>query len=225
MPTLTVPAPDLVLDPPAGPPALEKPVNVRLAAPRAIPTAAASPESTSRRSACSSTAAPAAHEEVWDEASEVWTRRAGSMSRRLAAAHAASPVRPAPGRPGGPWDGHRWSRPDRRTPPGAALREGRREARRRTGFAPSRTAARDGRGTSGVSGAVRRTCCSSARPSAALAVAFDTETPQTPNSARLLLKNAASRRPATSRSAPRGGQRGRDRQLRRGRAAPSRESR
>jgi hypothetical protein len=71
MMTLTVPTPELVFDPPAGPPALEKPVTIRLASPRerdGTPVAAADVHAYGTLVYRGAIGA----EEVWDEAAGRW---------------------------------------------------------------------------------------------------------------------------------------------------------
>ena len=72
MPTLIVPAPELVFDPPAGPPELEKPVGIRLAAVR-YPDSQAVAKDDVRTLGALIYRGPIGSEEVWDEENQAWT--------------------------------------------------------------------------------------------------------------------------------------------------------
>lgn len=72
MQTLIVPAPELVFDPPAGPPAIERPVTVRLPAVR-YPDAQALSIDDVRTLGAFVFRGATGSEEVWDETSQAWT--------------------------------------------------------------------------------------------------------------------------------------------------------
>lgn len=101
MATLTVPPPELVLDPPAGPPALEKPVVVRLAGleyPDGQPVAA----DDARTLGVLVYRGTSGSEEVWDEAGGAWIT--SPADETAAAALQPLPLSP-PESPGAPWTG------------------------------------------------------------------------------------------------------------------------
>jgi hypothetical protein len=101
MPTLTIPPPELVFDPPAGPPALEKPVTVRLPA-LTYPDAQAVAKDDVRTLGALVYRGVLGSEEVWDEADQAWTM--APVDQATVAALKPVPLSP-PESPGGPWQG------------------------------------------------------------------------------------------------------------------------
>lgn len=98
---LTVPVPQLVLDPPGGPPQLEKPITVHLGA-IAYPDATAVLPDHVRVVGALVSRGPAGSEEVWDEANQRW--RLLPADAPALAALMPLPFSP-PEAPGGPWQG------------------------------------------------------------------------------------------------------------------------
>jgi hypothetical protein len=101
MTSLTVPPPVLVLDPPGGPAALEKPVTVQLAG-LAYPDATAVASDDVRIAGALVYRGTAGSEEVWDEAAKAWV--AAPVDIGAVAALTALPLSP-PATPGDAWTG------------------------------------------------------------------------------------------------------------------------
>jgi hypothetical protein len=101
MPTLTMPAPELVFDPPEGPPALEKPVTLRLGAVKYADARELSGDDVRTIGAFVYRGATG-NEEVWDEKQQIWTAAPGDP----AALALLTPIAfsPAQGEPS-PWKG------------------------------------------------------------------------------------------------------------------------
>lgn len=101
METLTVQAPELVFDPPAGPAELEKPVTVRLP-PLRYPDAAAVPKDDARTVGAFIYRGAPGSEEIWDEKNQVWT--APPADDAELATMTPVPFTPVEGEPA-PWQG------------------------------------------------------------------------------------------------------------------------
>lgn len=82
--TLTLPAPEIVFDPPGGPAAIEKPVKIRLAS---VQTSTGDPitETDVRTIGAFLFRGPLGAEEIWDEAANSWTGPAPLDSEAIAA--------------------------------------------------------------------------------------------------------------------------------------------
>lgn len=100
MPPLTVPAPELVLDPPSGPAQLEKPVTIRLATVR-YPDSQSVGRDDVRKLGALVYRGAIGSEEVWDEGQQRWT----GVPADEAALAALEPLPLAPPEGDGPWSG------------------------------------------------------------------------------------------------------------------------
>jgi hypothetical protein len=186
MPSLTVPPPVLVLDPPAGPPALEKPVTVVLSG-LAYPDALAVAPNEARGIGALIYRGVGGSEEVWDEANGTWV--AAPVDEGAIAALAPLPFAP-PTTPGGPWIG-------------TLIAVGQEDATGNPRFEKAvvgvpayrlravATAVRDGEAFSGISGPTGDLLFISSTEQQRFAVEFDTGQASDAGRARLFLKNAA----------------------------------
>jgi len=99
MPTLTLPVPQLVFDPPAGPPPIEKPVTVRLGD-VLYPDAQALTTDDVRTLGAFVYRGPLGSEEIWDDKGQSWT--AAPANADALASMSPLPFSPAAGEPS-PW--------------------------------------------------------------------------------------------------------------------------
>ena len=186
MPSLTVPPPVLVLDPPAGPPALEKPVTVLLEGP-AYPDAVEIAGNEARSVGALVYRGPAGSEEVWDETNGVWI--SAPVDESAIATLTPLPFAP-PTAPGGPWTGTLIAI-------GQEDAAGNHRFEKAVAGAPAyrlravATAVREGEAFSGISSPSGDLLFISATEQQRFAVEFDTGQASDAGVARLFLKNAA----------------------------------
>ncbi len=186
MQTLTVPAPELVFDPPAGPAELEKPVTVRLSAVR-YPDAAAMPNDEARKLGAFVYRGPLGSEEIWDEKNQAWTI-APADAVGLAALDPV-PFTPAEGEPA-PWKGTLVAagQKDRAGNPRFAKVEGGAPVYRLRAFA---YAVRNGVEHRGVGAPSPDLQFISGAENQRFGLSFDTDSARDAGRARLTLKNSA----------------------------------
>jgi hypothetical protein len=186
MQTLTLAAPELVLDPPAGPPALEKPVTVLLAAVRYPDSQEVSQDHVRTLGTLVYRGSPGS-EEVWDEKNRTWT--AAPADAAGLAALKPVPLSAAEGEPQ-PWKGILVAvgQKDKAGNPQFSKAQGGVPAYRLRAFAHVVRNGVEHRGVSGPSPELRFV---SASENQRFAVSFDTETASDAGRARLMLKNSA----------------------------------
>jgi hypothetical protein len=186
MPSLTVPAPELVFDPPGGPPELEKPVTVRLPAIR-YPDAIEVPKDDVRVLGALLYRGTVGSEEVWDEEHQSWT--IAPADEAALAGLKPLPLSP-PDVPGRPWQGTLIAigQKDGAGNPRFAKAVGGSPVYRLRGLA---NVVRDGVPHRGIGAPSPDLLFVSGTEQQRFAVSFDTDQASDAGRARLLLKNGA----------------------------------
>jgi hypothetical protein len=186
MQTLTVPAPELVFDPPSGPAELEKPVTVRLPAVR-YPDASEMSKDDVRTLGAFVYRGAAGSEEIWDEKNQAWA--AVPSDDAGLAALTPVPLTPAEGAPA-PWTGTLVAvgQKDKAGNPRYSKAEGGAPVYRLRAFAH---AMRDGVEHRGVGAPSADLQFISGAENQRFALSFDTDTARDAGRARFTLKDAA----------------------------------
>jgi len=187
METLTLPAPELVRDPPTGPAALEKPVTVRLGAVRTLAGTEVNADEV-RTLGVFVYRGPLGAEEIWDEAAKLWKTPAPLDTAGLSSLKPL-PLSPAKDAPA-PWAGTlvAMGQKDSSGAPQFQKASGGAPAYR---LRPYAHAVKDGTDFAGIGAASPDLLFVSGTEQQRFTISFDTESANDAGRARLVLKNSA----------------------------------